>query len=221
MVSWLVVLPLGVLALHYRSLPFAWHVRMLVTEVRARWRTTSRFKLIGANRGQRVQASSPHLLLDALPIGRDVFTDVVVEDFRVGFDDGDFLGHLSNSCYAKNLDYARMSYASSRLPLFFRDNGWIALGAIQFKYLHEIPIGAKYQIRMATLGWDDKWFCTSPSPLPRFQTRARLTRRFLLPPLRFVLISLLVPSRFTCTDSQTSAPSSTRPPSPKRATATR
>ncbi|EPQ31819.1 uncharacterized protein PFL1_00018 [Pseudozyma flocculosa PF-1] len=154
---WLLILPLSlVLGLHYKSLPFAWHIRLFWIAIKARYRTTP--PLFLARTSPRISRSTPHLLLDSLPIGVDVFDDRVVEHFKVGFDDGDFLGHLSNSCYPKNLDYVRMSYAMQRLPVFARDGGWTALAAIQFKFLREIPIGKRYSVRVGVLGWDDKWF---------------------------------------------------------------
>jgi hypothetical protein len=45
-------------------------------------------------------------------------------------DDCDWNGHLSNSCYAKNLDPARMQACLDWFPAFFGDGGWVALGGV-------------------------------------------------------------------------------------------
>ncbi|QRW24017.1 glycoside hydrolase family 61 protein [Rhizoctonia solani] len=72
-------------------------------------------------------------------------------------DDCDWNGHLSNSCYAKNLDPARMQACIDWFPAFFGDNGWVALGGAHYHYIREIPINAPYEIRMSIGGWEDKW----------------------------------------------------------------
>lgn len=69
----------------------------------------------------------------------------------------------------------RMKVLMAWFPAFFSDGGWMGLAgrciiyALQFDYkletiaahynhIREIPIGAKYEIRMSVGGWEeDKW----------------------------------------------------------------
>lgn len=76
---------------------------------------------------------------------------------RATFDEIDFMGHLSNSSYAKNCDAARFKAAVAMFPHFFRAGGWMALSATHYHFLHEIPKFAKYEIRTSIGGWDQKW----------------------------------------------------------------
>ena len=42
-------------------------------------------------------------------------------------------------------------------PVYASDNVFLALGATQFTFLREIPIGAAYMTRTAVEAWDQKW----------------------------------------------------------------
>lgn len=86
---------------------------------------------------------------------QDQFTSV----FRATIDECDFMGHLSNSSYPKNLDFARMQYSSDRLADFMLDGGWVPLGSTSFVFHNEIPILSKYKITSRIETWDDKWLC--------------------------------------------------------------
>lgn len=102
---------------------------------------------------------SPRLRLDAIPIGKDVFTDKDIMKFRANFDDCDWNMHLSNSSYAKVLDYNRISFLASRFMRAHFDGSHFALGGAAYIFHAEIPILAKYQVETSIGSWDDKWFC--------------------------------------------------------------
>jgi len=64
-------------------------------------------------------------------VGADPFECVSITKCYSGIDDCDYNGHLSNSCYAKNLDAARMRSATDVFPAIFGDGVWMALGQLQ------------------------------------------------------------------------------------------
>lgn len=137
------------------SLPFSWHLRVLLPYVVARWRASKGDKKAGG----KAMEGHPRLRLDVLPLGRDPFADSFSMRFKATIDECDFMGHLSNSSYPKNLDIARSNYATRCLLLFSADGGWIALGSVTFQFLREIPVLARYEIRSSIQTWDDKWLC--------------------------------------------------------------
>lgn len=75
----------------------------------------------------------------------------------LGPDDCDFNLHLSNSCYAKSLDCARLQHALKCFPTLFRTGGWMALGGTHYNFLREIPILSRYEVRVSIAAWDNKW----------------------------------------------------------------
>lgn len=89
----------------------------------------------------------------------DPFKDEFVSNHRATIDECDFLGHLSNSSYPKNLDIARMKYSTGRLADFMLDGGWVPLGSTSFVFHNEIPILSKYTITSRIETWDEKWLC--------------------------------------------------------------
>ncbi|OBZ73958.1 hypothetical protein A0H81_06091 [Grifola frondosa] len=91
------------------------------------------------------------------PIGSNPFEMSVSYRTWAGPDDCDFNLHLSNSCYAKNLDAARFKTALAYFPTFFRAGGWLGLGATHYSFLREIPIFSRYEIRLSMMSWDNKW----------------------------------------------------------------
>lgn len=88
-------------------------------------------------------------------------------------DESDYNMHLSNSSYAKVLDMLRLKFAIVHMSTVFRDGCWIALGATHLRFVREIPIGTKYEIRMYCGSWDNKWVSVWHS----FQIRIVLNRR--------------------------------------------
>ncbi|CEL58632.1 hypothetical protein RSOLAG1IB_08694 [Rhizoctonia solani AG-1 IB] len=150
-IKWLVLL---VFLFNARSWPGVWHMRVFASVIRIRLNGLLHKR--GDGRAWWTSVS---------PVGRSVFptrdgTDkgaLSVLKCWASPDDCDWNGHLSNSCYAKNLDPARMQACIDWFPAFFGDNGWVALGGAHYHYIREIPINAHYEIRMSIGGWEDKW----------------------------------------------------------------
>ncbi|KAJ7485010.1 hypothetical protein B0H11DRAFT_1861802 [Mycena galericulata] len=141
--------------INFRSFPLCWHFRIL--RHLAWWNFR---RLTSLNQPQYIKSTSP--------IGKDPFGVVVTLNQRAGPDDCDFLGHLSNSAYAKNLDEARMKLCIENLRPFMMAGGWMPLAGADYAYVSEIPLLAKYQIRTRVAGFDNKWvyvhseFVTTP-----------------------------------------------------------
>ena len=58
-------------------------------------------------------------------------------------------------------------------PQFFRAGGTMALAGTHFHFLKEIPILAKYEVRVSIGAWDEKWvrqlLIVSPLPATNFK----------------------------------------------------
>ncbi len=80
-------------------------------------------------------------------------------------DESDFLGHLSNSSYAKICDMVRFKAALQFFPLFFGVGGWMPLAATHYDFIRELPMFAPYEVRLTIHSWDHKWVCVFPFPL--------------------------------------------------------
>ncbi|KAH7335789.1 hypothetical protein B0J17DRAFT_616854 [Rhizoctonia solani] len=167
--KWLI---LFIFLLNARSWPGVWHLRVFASVIRIR----SNGLLYRRGNGRQWWTS-------VSPVGRSVFPTPDGSDKGAlsilkswaSPDDCDWNGHLSNSCYAKNLDPARMQACIDWFPAFFGDNGWVALGGVfsfphwsmyavltsaigaHYHYIREIPINTHYQVRMSIGGWEDKW----------------------------------------------------------------
>jgi len=152
-IKWFV---LFLFVLNARSWPGVWHARVFKSVIRIRssavlWRW----------RGKRLV----DWWASVSPIGRSVFPTTDGSDKGpqsvlkswASPDDCDWNGHLSNSCYAKNLDPARMQACIDWFPAMFGDGVWMALGGAHYHYIREIPINTPYEIRMSIGGWEDKW----------------------------------------------------------------
>ncbi|EPQ28326.1 uncharacterized protein PFL1_04153 [Pseudozyma flocculosa PF-1] len=146
---------------NWRSLPLVWHYRVFYPAVAARAKARASIHPLLPfipSSSHPTTASEPKLRLDKLPLGRDLFDDFSTHTLVASLDDCDFNGHLSNSCYAKALDYTRMTWISQRFLKMHFDGAWMALGGSAFAFHKEIPALARYQIRMGVEAWDDKWF---------------------------------------------------------------
>ena len=149
----------GIAALAYanrRSLPLGWHVRIFSRYYY--WRIKA---MPFTSPGAKVTSSTPPILLDSIPLGKDIFAYEHVLDLKASYDDCDFFGHMSNSSYPKAMDFGRIAMSSSAFLQLSIDGGWIPLGATSFTFLKEIPIGMRYQLRMHLEAWDEKWLCES------------------------------------------------------------
>lgn len=157
-----------------RSWPGVWHARV--------FRPVFKIRLSGllVKRGKE-----PEWWTRVSPVGRSVFPTVDGSDKGAlsvlkcwaAPDDCDWNGHLSNSCYAKNLDPARMQACLDWFPAFFGDGGWVALGGAHYHYIREIPVNTSYEIRLGIGGWEDKWiylvakFVTHPKQKSKSSSR--------------------------------------------------
>lgn len=153
---WLRLL-LGLIVItNIRSTPFAWHIRVLYPAIKAVVRSRSYWS--SRSSSALTHASiTPQLKLSCLPLGRDIFSDTSSYTFTATLDECDWNGHLSNSSYSKSLDFTRMAHNSARFLKMYYDGGWVALGGSAFNFHREIPLLAKYKVRMSFESWDDKW----------------------------------------------------------------
>ncbi|TFY66282.1 hypothetical protein EVG20_g4805 [Dentipellis fragilis] len=150
-------LALFVIALNWRSLPFGWHIRVFapVIALRVRWYLL-RLRMLFRSKKEREDAQR-RWLESLSPVGKTPFDSLVSHSGWAGIDDCDYNFHLSNSCYAKNLDAARLKAALAYFPGFMRAGGWSALGGTHFQFIREVPMFAKYEVRMSVASWDNKW----------------------------------------------------------------
>lgn len=142
------------------SLPLSWTLRIIYINLRARY-LASAPSSSSSSPPSKVTLSSPHLLLSRLPPpGTDIFAETFTSTtYTATIDECDFNGHLSNSSYAKRLDFARSEFAAQRFLRGAMDGAWVALGGTSFRYHKEIPMGGEYRVRMRIVGWDEKWAC--------------------------------------------------------------
>jgi acyl-CoA thioesterase FadM len=139
------------------SLPFVWTIRVFMPYFKVRVNSLySRISRIKNGPSKSTSALAKHeRVLSAQ--GCDPFDDIWTWRHHATIDDCDFMGHLSNSSYPKNLDVARMEFAAHRLADFMKDGGWIALGSSSFQFHREIPVLARYSIVSRIETWNDKW----------------------------------------------------------------
>ncbi|CAE6537903.1 unnamed protein product [Rhizoctonia solani] len=166
-VKWFI---LFIFLLNARSWPGVWHLRVFASVIRIRLHAL-RYKR-GNGREWWTTISPVGRSIFPTPDGSDKGALSVLKSWASP-DDCDWNGHLSNSCYAKNVDPARMQACIDWFPAFFGDNGWVALGGTfphrtlyvvltlvigaHYHYIREIPINTHYEIRMSIGGWEDKW----------------------------------------------------------------
>lgn len=144
-----------------KSAPFAWHLRICRILVSYQIRKS----LLQMNLLYRYPLC-PQIRRDKFndwfdsnisPVGLDPFRSIVAYSSRATFDDCDLNCHLSNSCYGKVFDHARIKAAIKFFPNFFCVGGWFPLGATHYHFMREIPIFARYEVRVSILTWDSKW----------------------------------------------------------------
>jgi len=140
-----------------RSWPLSWHFRVFkpALALRLRWYILQ-FRLLLKPTHVKRRAKAKWLE-ELCPVGQDPLEFVHTWKSWASPDDSDFNLHLSNSCYAKSLDCARLGAALKCFPTLFRAGGWMALGATHYSFLREIPIFSSYEVRVRLAGWDNKW----------------------------------------------------------------
>ncbi|EST06014.1 hypothetical protein PSEUBRA_003867 [Kalmanozyma brasiliensis GHG001] len=157
--TWLRLLLSLLVITNIRSTPFAWHFRVLFPAFKAVFiaRNSLLRKAPSTSPSLTHPSIHPQLKLSKLPIGRDIFGDYSDHHMIATLDECDWNGHLSNSSYSKALDYTRMAHNSPRVLKVYYDGGWVALGGSGFNFHREVPMLARYTIRMSLEAWDDKW----------------------------------------------------------------
>lgn len=145
------------LLINFRSLPFAWHIRVFLPVFQLRLQ----YYLLRLRILFKPKEARAKILADwgegLCPIGANPFELVAVQHGWTSVDDADYNGHLSNSSYAKALDAARLKLALKAFPAFARSGGWMALGSTHFHFIREIPFLRSYKIRLSIGSWDHKW----------------------------------------------------------------
>ncbi|KAH8101071.1 hypothetical protein BXZ70DRAFT_1007472 [Cristinia sonorae] len=159
----------GLLVVNAGSLPLVWHVRVLRHMIK--WHV---LRLLSPNKHLYMQHTSP--------IAQNPFASEITHNYWAGPDDCDFLGHLSNSSYAKNLDIVRMKVCVTNLHPFMLEGGFMPLAGADYAYLFEIPMFTSYEVRAKVAAWDEKWiylyseFITRPKvSKPRGQSQCSLS----------------------------------------------
>lgn len=154
--AWLRIFLALMAVANYRSTPLLWHARIFYPALKAAY--TARAWLRPASPALGTSAAiRPQLKTSHLPIGRDIFNDTSTYHFTATLDECDWNGHLSNSSYSRSLDFTRMSHNSPRFLKMYYDGGWVALGGSAFNFHREVPMLARYEVRMSVEAWDDKW----------------------------------------------------------------
>ncbi|EED84611.1 predicted protein [Postia placenta Mad-698-R] len=163
----LVLASLGVRLLKYtaclvflvnlRSWPLSWHLRVFSPLIALRLRLhLLRLRLLFKPRHVEQRAKAQWLAALSL-VGKSPFDVTVAWKGWASPDDCDYNLHLSNSCYAKSLDSARLAHVLKCFPTFFRAGGWMPLGGTHYTFLREIPLLARCEIRVRIVSWDNKW----------------------------------------------------------------
>ncbi|KAH7907726.1 hypothetical protein BJ138DRAFT_1137428 [Hygrophoropsis aurantiaca] len=146
-----------ILLINMRSWPLVWHARLFSPVIKIQLQYCAlRAKHIFKPAKLRTMALNTWIE-KLCPIGVDPFEFTTRFKGWTSIDDVDFNGHLSNSSYAKTLDFARVESALRAFPAFTRNGGWIGLGSSHYHFVREIPIFTSYEIRTNIGAWDDKW----------------------------------------------------------------
>ncbi|KAG8960726.1 hypothetical protein FRC03_006229 [Tulasnella sp. 419] len=142
------LLILLVFFLNRRSWPGVWHWRVWKPVFAIRWDSFRNARTLPAKRAWLGNKSL---------VGKSPFEIVEVHKCFAGLDDCDYNAHLSNSCYAKNLDAARMKCAVNVFPAIFGDGVWMALGGAHYQFVREIPYNTEFEVRTVIGSWEEKW----------------------------------------------------------------
>ncbi|XP_043923313.1 protein THEM6 [Protopterus annectens] len=89
--------------------------------------------------------------------------DILAEQSLGGivfFNDLDFMGHMNNARYLRELDFARVSlYAANGIMHALRRlNGSVVLGASTIRYRRSLELFERYDIKTKIISWDEKAF---------------------------------------------------------------
>jgi hypothetical protein len=161
---WLKYILVSLLLANIKSFPLVWHIKVFSNAIATRERSRSSvhpllFWMRSNNVITTTPGVSPRLRLDSIPIGKDIFADRDIVTSRNTFDDCDYNMHMSNSSYAKVLDYSRIAFLSKRFMRAHFDGSHFALGGSTYAFQKEIPFMAKYEVETFIGAWDEKWIC--------------------------------------------------------------
>ncbi|RSH91420.1 hypothetical protein EHS25_009719 [Saitozyma podzolica] len=123
------------LVLNAPSFPLVWHLRVLLFPYRS-------FLLVRLQ-GKRKWLDDWSKRNDDK--GR-IARIKTVSKRRAWLDDCDFNGHLSNSCYAKSADPARIEFCGQALNPLFHAGAHCALGGSYYTFIKEIPVGSEFYV---------------------------------------------------------------------------
>lgn len=90
---------------------------------------------------------------------RDVLAEQVIQ-CRVLPHDIDYMGHMNNSRYLRECDFARLSYYA-RNGLFlaaFKLRTKMVVGALTVRYRRSLGLGEAFELRSRIVTWDEKSF---------------------------------------------------------------
>jgi hypothetical protein len=96
-------------------------------------------------------------LTSVCPVDQNPFDRLTIYKGFSSPDDCDYNAHLSNSSYAKNMDFARVQACMDNFIGVFAHNVWMGLGASHYLFVKEIPANTPYEMRITIGGWDEKW----------------------------------------------------------------
>ncbi|KAI5455306.1 hypothetical protein NCC49_000121 [Naganishia albida] len=159
-------LALLLLLFNAKSWPFVWHVKLwwpaIWGHIQARRKGLKPYYWsLGLFTTEDRKNPKLQSLIAKDPYKGERFVDhtkvVSKKKYHAYYDDCDYNKHLSNSCYAKNLDYARMQACVEAFSPFFAPGGWMALGAGSYNFAKEIPIFSDYEIHISIGGFEEKW----------------------------------------------------------------
>ncbi|KAJ9115016.1 hypothetical protein QFC22_005344 [Naganishia vaughanmartiniae] len=154
------------LLLNAKSWPFVWHVKLwwpaIWGHIQAKRKGLKPYYWgLGLFTTKDRQEPEVQRLIQKDPFRGDRFRDhtkvVSKKKCHAYYDDCDYNKHLSNSSYAKNLDYARMQACVEAFSPFFAPGGWMALGAGSYQFAKEIPMFTDYEIHISIGGFEEKW----------------------------------------------------------------
>ncbi|KAF8841336.1 hypothetical protein BDN67DRAFT_534502 [Paxillus ammoniavirescens] len=147
------------LLINVRSFPLLWHVRVFLplAIVRCKYHFSFYKHILSFKPAAARHHAAVNQLESLCPVGANPFTFTVHYKSWASPDDCDFLGHLSNSSYAKARDVLISQFSIKACPTFVGVGGCVILGASHYQFLREIPLFARYEIKLSIGAWDQKW----------------------------------------------------------------
>ncbi|KIJ10134.1 hypothetical protein PAXINDRAFT_119631 [Paxillus involutus ATCC 200175] len=139
--------------------PLLWHVRVFLplAIVRCKYHFSFYKYILSFKPAAARHHAAVNELESLCPVGANPFTFTVHYKSWASPDDCDFLGHLSNSSYAKvSTPSEYMALRTSSANSQARDV-LISQFASHYQFLHEIPLFTRYEINLSIGAWDQKW----------------------------------------------------------------